>query len=222
MKNQNTQVYWDTVFSQLQPCDPAQPLPVPALNDALAWLVEQQPAVLDFGCGTGRALLHAVHLGAKEGTGIDLSPQGIDLACRAALQAGLDGRVRFLAGGIERLQALPDASFGAGILFNIVDNMLPEHTRTLSAEFSRILVPGSRLLVKTNQHFAPADLESEPGFERIAEGVYAEPSGLVLWNAADNDIAALFSAQMDIIRKVDVELASSGVSNRMWYLEKCE
>lgn len=98
--------------------------------------------VLDVGCGIGGAARYlASHTGCRV-TGLDLTPQYVQLAEELTHRAGLSGRVRFRRGDA---QALPfaDASFDGGYSQHASMN-LPDKPRWL-AELRRVLRPGGRL-----------------------------------------------------------------------------
>lgn len=58
-----------------------------------------QPTLLEIGCGTGAASVRLAQRGARQVTGLDLSPASVDIAIRRAAKAGLDPtRVRFVVG----------------------------------------------------------------------------------------------------------------------------
>jgi arsenite methyltransferase len=74
--------------------------------------------------------------------GVDLSAESVESAARAARQAGLDGRVRFVQGDAEALP-LPDASTD-GALCECSFCTFPDKT-TAARELARVLRSGSRL-----------------------------------------------------------------------------
>lgn len=97
-------------------------------------------AVLDAGCGTGRALPHLRAAVGSGGTvlGVDLTPAMLDAAVRAGRGAGGD----LVLADVARLPlrtGVLDAVFAAGLISHLAD---PE--RDLS-ELARVVRPGGRL-----------------------------------------------------------------------------
>lgn len=60
----------------------------------------QGKSVLDLGCGTGTLAVDAVRRGAARATGVDLSPQSIEVARRRAREAALEERTSFRVGDV--------------------------------------------------------------------------------------------------------------------------
>lgn len=101
--------------------------------------------VLDLGCGTGEALLHAADRAGSEGFVI-----GIDMTAAMVTQAGARirdagrGNIDVRLGEIESLP-LPDASVNI-VISNCVVCLSPEKDRVF-AEISRVLKPGGRFSI---------------------------------------------------------------------------
>ncbi|MCL7378370.1 class I SAM-dependent methyltransferase [Streptomyces sp. 35G-GA-8] len=97
-------------------------------------------AVLDAGCGTGRALPPLRDAVGPGGTvlGVDLTPEMLD----AAVRAGRRAAGRLLLADVSRLPvrtAVLDAVFGAGLIAH-----LPQPEENLR-ELARVVRPGGRL-----------------------------------------------------------------------------
>lgn len=219
MNYDSTISYWNTVFAQTSGFDPLLPLAQAEIEDGLAWLVKEKPTLLDFGCGRGRLLLRAAALGAAGGLGIDLSEKAVEQASKAAAEGGLASRVRFSTGGLDLLDSLPAQGFGGGILFNLLDNLLPSDASTVLGHFRRLLAPGSRLLVKLNPYFDPAELVGQAGMKIIADEVFLEPSGLYFWNLSDAQAESLLSGSFQLLRKETVHYSEVNQTNRLYYLQ---
>lgn len=100
--------------------------------------------VLDAGCGTGAQTLPAAEkAGPGNVTGIDASPEMIDVARGKAAKRGLD--IEFRVAAIEELP-LADAQFDVAIsgfmLHHLPDGLKPRGF----AEVHRVLKPGGRFL----------------------------------------------------------------------------
>lgn len=219
MNYQEIRSYWNTVFAHAQPFDPAQPLTHKDIETGLHWLARGAPAVLDFGCGSGRALLRALVLGAERGVGIDLSRRGIELARTTARIADLARYVRFITGNVEALEEFPDGSFGAGILFNILDHLLPEDAYLVADNFRRLIAPRGRLLVRLSPYLTDEDLSGNGDLQRIEPELFRRPSGLYLWNISEEMLVDMLPG-FTLTRKQAIHAETSGASNRLFYFER--
>ncbi len=101
--------------------------------------------VLDVGCGTG-TLAIAAWQGVQPGgavSGIDASPEMVELACRKAARKNV--AAEFRVAPVERLP-FPDGHFDA-VLSSLMLHHLPDDVKALGfGEISRVLKPGGRLL----------------------------------------------------------------------------
>jgi SAM-dependent methyltransferase len=107
--------------------------------------LEPGERVLDVGCGAGTDSLVAAQMVAPDGriTGIDMTPQMLAKARRAAEEMGLDN-VEFVEAEAEQLP-FPDESFDV-IVSNGVIDLIPDKDAVFS-EFLRVLRPGGRIQV---------------------------------------------------------------------------
>ncbi len=99
--------------------------------------------VLDVGCGAGTDSLVAAQMIAPDGrvTGIDMTPQMLANARRAAAEMGLDN-VEFIESEAEQLP-FPDESFDVVISNGVID-LIPDKDAVFS-ELRRVLRPGGRI-----------------------------------------------------------------------------
>lgn len=71
-------------------------------------VAEVRPTLLELGCGTGAASVRLAEQGARQVTGIDLSPASVEIALRRAANSDLDQkRVRFSVGDAASSQLEP-------------------------------------------------------------------------------------------------------------------
>ena len=101
--------------------------------------------VLDLGCGAGTDTLVAAQMVAPSGhvTGIDMTPEMLEKARRAAAAMGL-ANVQFVQGEAERLP-FEDATFDVVISNGVID-LIPDKDAVFS-ELFRVLRPGGRIQI---------------------------------------------------------------------------
>jgi SAM-dependent methyltransferase len=100
--------------------------------------------VLDVGCGAGQELLPFVQrLGARS-TGVDISPEAIQIARRQFAKQGYDGQVEFICSPAESLP-FEDSAFDV-----VICRLALPYTGNAAAlsEMSRVLRPGGLLILK--------------------------------------------------------------------------
>ncbi|MFW5927904.1 MAG: class I SAM-dependent methyltransferase [Thermoplasmatota archaeon] len=214
-----TEQFWNDVFSEEKNGrDLNQSLSVEDIEEGIKWLSEGSGSIIDFGCGNGVVLLRAGYLCDSDLVGVDISEKAVDSAEEIAEYNGLDDRSKFIRGGVSKLSQFEENEFDAGILSNIVDNLLPEDARKLLSEYHRIIQPDGRILLKLNDYIDPEQLE-EWGSEKIYDDFYKEETGLYFWNLADKDVDDLLSEYFIIEKKIDVEFKEHDQVNRMYYLK---
>jgi arsenite methyltransferase len=113
--------------------------------------VGPRETVADVACGLGASSLQLAGETGCRVVGIDLSPDTVDAARRAAEDAGLADSARFLVGDAEALP-LEDASVD-GVLCECSLCTFPDR-QAAAAELARVLKPGGRL--------ALADVTADP------------------------------------------------------------
>ncbi len=122
------------------------------LLDRLA--LEPGTRLLDVGCGVGGASRMAADRGA-EVTGVDLTPEFVDVARALTERVGLAERVLFLATAGESLP-FADAAFGAAMMVHVGMNV-PDK-QAVFAEVHRVLEPGARFALYEQVRTGPGAL----------------------------------------------------------------
>jgi len=93
---------------------------------------------LDYCCGNGEVALQMGQYGAREVSGIDLSPVAVENAGKLAKDAGLSERVKYLVMDAEKMD-FPDNSFDVIHVYGALHHL---DLTAAYAELSRVLKPG--------------------------------------------------------------------------------
>lgn len=218
---QKTISFWDQFFGNLPDFDPAQPLPHPGLEEALNWLGQNEPRVLDFGCGPARPLLRAYYHGVRGGVGMDISPVAVDKAAAIARSHGLEKKFEFTRGGLPELQRFKEGSWGGIILFNILDNLLPAHGLLLIEEVHRLLIPGGRLLLLNGPYLSEELLEKEmKDAIPLEKNLFLDEYGLYFWNLSNGEIKNLLEPGLEVISEKEIIREEGQPGSRIFYGQK--
>ncbi len=193
---EETEKFWDNIFNEYSSGFNAdEPLPYEWMEEALDWLTEPGCRIIDFGCGCGKLLLRAAAKNASYIMGIDISSIAIKICKENASNCKVSNR--FLKGGVNRLRAIPNSDFHAGLLFNIMDNMMTKDSHELLTHFKRILKPGGKLLVKLNRYNDPDELRDR-GAKKVSKDLFLE-EGLYLWNLKDEHARKLLERYFEVV-----------------------
>lgn len=215
---EETKKYWDLVFAKAPQYDPNLPLSHPELEEALVWLKESTATVLDFGCGSGRLLLRMVSLGVGRALGIDISREAIKLAQKITRNKGWEKICQFKEGGLEELKKV-SGPWDAGILSNILDNLIPEDALEVLSIFSELIKPEGKLLLKLNAFIEPEILKGW-GAAPLKDNFFQEQTGLYFWNLKDQEVERLLSAFFSRENSKRIYFPEHGQTNRLYYLRK--
>ncbi len=219
----STKLFWDKRFGELlqsqKNMNAGVPYTYPELEEAMQWLAETQGCILDFASGSGAILLRTLAIGGQQGVGFELSEHGVELARRWALANQLQERARFQTGGVEALREMASCTMDGAVLFNILDNILPEDAQRVLTECARILTPGARLLIKLNQDRDRTYFDPER-FEELSPGFYRARNGLYLWSLSEEKLCELLEGKFELLRKERVRLSNAGNYHRLYYLQR--
>lgn len=208
-------VFWDNVFSKETDLFSSHiTTENKNLDEALRWLCDGTQSVIDFGCGNGSMLFICAQNGTKVHLGIDLSNEAVLLSKRRANSFRV-GSYTFLQGGVETLSNIPDASFDAMILSNIIDNLFPDDAITVISECARILRKNAKLLIKLNPYISATQIK-DWNIKCISENLFDD--GLILWNNTTDQWRALFEQHFKVIFTEEIYYPEHEQTNRMFCL----
>jgi len=157
-------------------------------------------------------------LGSKQAIGIDISNKAIELANQTSKINKMDNKTNFKVGGIDLLKDIETDSINAGILFNLIDNILPNDAISVLKEINRILKGKSKLLIKLNDIMPKAVFEDDY-YQQVSEDFYKEESELYFWNLSDVKFKEIISPYFVIVKYVDVPFPETDYKNRLYFLE---
>ncbi len=101
--------------------------------------------ILEIGCGSGYGALLLSRLYPRSYEGIDIMPEQIALAQKAAQKHGLDGYL-FRVDDASQLNSIPDQSKDMIVIFGVLHH-IPEWRKTVQ-ECARILRTGGKLFLE--------------------------------------------------------------------------
>jgi len=110
-----------------------------------------QKEILDFGCGTGEISNELALLGAHV-TGIDISPEMIELARRRVAINGVQDRTRFIAGDVTKTP-FPENKFDSIVCFAVLHHV---DLHTVMPLLVASLKPGGKMVMVEPIAFSPA------------------------------------------------------------------
>lgn len=106
------------------------------------WLPASKSAnILDLGCGYGAIMVTAQEAGYTNLTGVDVSPEQVDMARQLGLA---DVHCEDLNSFLSRI---PDGTFQSVIAFDILEHFTRPELLSLTDELHRVLGKGGRLIV---------------------------------------------------------------------------
>jgi len=218
-----TAAFWDQAFYRVPEFDPEKPLGVLELEKALQWLGEENPRVLDFGCGHGKVLLRSNNHGVREGVGVDISKEAVEKGKNIAESFDLNNRFEFIQGGIPELKKFKDGYFQGIIIFNVLDNLLPDHGELLIEETKRLLSLGGKFLLKLNPFMSPQEIsENLPNSVPLENNLFLEQSGLYFWNISSEKLKDLIAPELQIEAEKEIEQGENAPKNRLYLIKKMD
>lgn len=136
----------------------------PTTAQCIGWLARQsfkEERVIDYGCGSGVLAIAAGLLGARDIKAVDIDPQALEATRQNAVTNGVDQFIQ--AGPADVLDGGKDA---CDIL---LANILFQPLMSLAEEFSRLTVPGGKLVLSglLDDQVAELCLRYNPWFEFV-------------------------------------------------------
>ena len=159
-------------------------------------------------------------MGAKRGIGIDFSRAAVSMGRSMALKCGLQDRATFIFGDVSELSKFSRNHFDSGILFNILDNLIPDDGQAVLKEFHRLIKSGGRVLLKLNQFVEESELTRDYGAKLVFGRLYVEPTGLYFWDLDNHSVRQLVDPWFKIERTKRIHLGKTNQFNRLYYLRK--
>ena len=213
-------IFWDRVFEARSDYDPASPIQSEAIEAGLDWLCQPDPAVLDFGCGTGRLLARCLVKGARHVTGIDISEKAVKLAETEMASHGYEGKSRFIRGGVSALFDLAEDEYEGVALFGILDSLLPDDARLVISEVHRILPHRGRVLLRLNPYLSRSSMEEEETYTRLDRDLYQDGNGIYLWNISEELLQELVGDKLRILSRETVAFPEAPDAGRLYRMER--
>ena len=210
--------FWNDIFENSEKSfDYTEPFQIADIEECLDWLVDENSSIIDFGCGNGKLLLRCLGKGAERAVGIDISPKAIESAKGFAKANNILSRTNLVVGEVNKLSKFKNDEFDAGILSNVVDNLIPEDSIQLLREFNRIIKLEGKIFLKMNDYVDPSQLE-EWNARKIQDDFYKEESGLYFWNLENEKVISLLEKYFEIEKNTKVEFKEQDQVNRLYYL----
>ena len=130
--------------------------------------------VLDIGSGLGGPARFAAQALGCQVTGIDLTPEYVEVANALARRVGLDKRVSYVCGSAVDLP-FPDASFDAAYMLHVGMNI--EDKAKLMGEVRRVLKPGAAFGIYDVMRTGDGDLAFPVPWARSTEDQLRRAAG---------------------------------------------
>lgn len=162
-ENKDLQVFWDSFF------EGAEPEPIDdkwiedeTFNSTILKYVKEDSNVLDYGCGTGWALIEIARTAPfNNGIGIDTGVNAIKYATGCVEKSG-DKNLTFITGDQTSLDGYKQY-FDVAVSFNVIDVLPDDITREVLSSIKNSLKPGGVVLIGINPDF-PKDLLEKMGY----------------------------------------------------------
>ena len=138
--------------------------------------------VLEVGCGNGKTVLALSKRGFRV-TGVDFSETAIGM-CRDTMPSAGE----FVCASVTELP-FEDSSFDGAVAFHVLEHLTADEMKEAVRELSRVLVPGSHLLLKC---FAKGDMRSEKG-EEVDDSTFVRGNGILYHYFDEEELVSFFS-----------------------------
>jgi cyclopropane fatty-acyl-phospholipid synthase-like methyltransferase len=160
--------------------------------------------LLDVACGSGGPSLHLARAHGCDVVGVELYEEAVQNGHRAALEAGLDARARFVQADASKVLPFDDEAFDAILCIDAINHLA--NRPQVFADWARVLEPGGRLLF-TDPMIVTGTLTSDELAIRTSIGYF------LLVPPAEND-RLLAAAGLSVISVEDTTDSLSDVARR--------
>jgi SAM-dependent methyltransferase len=193
IKDQMEKIYRDIPLDKI-PWNIVTPPEI--LKTAITANVPEQGMIIEFGCGAGNYLIYFAKLGYMV-TGVDISGNAIDIARRAASDAG--AKCAFVVADVKEDLSGIDALFDFAYDWELLHHIFPEdRDKYTNNVANRLKIEGRYLSVCFS--------EDSPQFG--GSGKYRKtPLGTVLYFSSEKELETLFKKHfvVDDLRTIDIE-----------------
>lgn len=192
--------YWDKVAGEKE-------FTVKFYPELLAGYLNQNSAILDFGCGYGRTLLELAANGYTLLYGIDISRRMLELA-RQALPSAV------FVQSHELIIPFPDNHFDGVLLIAVLTSIIAAaDQQKIIAEILRVLKPGG--IIYAGDFLLNTDDRNRERYQRFEHkyhcyGVFELDDGAVLRHHAESYIRQLFSPFAGLVFKPVIHHTMNG------------
>lgn len=219
--NTELQSFWDGFFKQYQ-AQTIQKEDVQVENDLDLYIKEVGDGchnVLDFGCGSGYAILTARLLGSRmqKGLAFDPSKVAIETLNKTLELSKIEG-IETLVASHEDLSSYQDSTFDGVLCSNVLDVVPLDTSTAMIEEIDRLLKPGGLLMLKLN-FLLTEDIITRTKAEEIAPNTYTINGVLRSYNLSTEDWIKRFK-NFKVLKQATYERIKNGPLDRVLLLEK--
>lgn len=203
-ENEKLKEFWDNAFKGMQGAKiEGKWVADSSFNDVIGKYVKDGSTVLDYGCGSGWALIEVGYtVNLKHGVGIDPSKNVYEGLIQTKTINGFNN-LDFLVGDQNSLDEYNDY-FDNIISFNVIDVIPDDVVDDILVKLKKVIKKDEYLLLAINPDL-PCEILEKNGFERI--GNYLFKDGILRSNVKSKDEwIDLFEKYYDFVEYVEFAL----------------
>lgn len=221
--NQDLIQFWDHQFGQAK-ASKIEKKDIPLDNDLvklIKFVGDRSETILDYGTGSGYALIAAKLHGTKmkKGLGIDPSINSIKLAKDICAMSNIED-LDFIVGKEENLENIEDHAFDGIVCSNVLDVIPYETSGQIIKEFSRIIKPKGYFLLKINFYLTD-ELINKIKMEKIGDNTYALNGILRGVNLSNKEWVERFNT-FSVLEEASYQRLQKGPMDRIILFQKNE